>query len=100
MLENTFGALASIICIGILNFWLHTPCSAAIDSFRYHADDRIISEIRLSRKGTVGACATLLTILFMVPQTESYLYAFNRVIDGFIGMAVAIAVQPLLACIS
>mgnify|MGYP000163084161 CR=1 FL=1 len=47
-------------------------------------------------EGTVGACATLLTILFMVPQTESYLYAFNRVIDSFIGMAVAIAVNHCL----
>lgn len=44
-------------------------------------------------EGTVGACATLLTILFMIPQTESYLYAFNRIVDSFIGMTIAILVN-------
>ncbi len=93
---NTFGALASIICIGIFKFFGYTHLVqllsipfvimlmiALLVKFDYH-------------EGTVGACATLLTILFMVPQTESYLYAFNRVIASFIGMAVAIAVNRCL----
>jgi len=84
------------MCIGIFKFFGYTHLVqllsipfvimlmiALLVKFDYH-------------EGTVGACATLLTILFMVPQTESYLYAFNRVIDSFIGMAVAIAVNHCL----
>ena len=47
-------------------------------------------------EGTVGACATFLTILFMIPETQSYTYAFARIVDSFIGMAVALGINSLL----
>ena len=47
-------------------------------------------------EGIVGACATLLTIVFMVPEQDSYIYAFNRVIDSFIGMGVAFGTNALI----
>ena len=49
-----------------------------------------------SYEGTVGACATLLTILFMIPETQSYTYALARVVDSFIGMFVAFGINRLL----
>lgn len=47
-------------------------------------------------EGTVGGCATLLTILFMIPETQSYSYALARVVDSFIGMFVAFGINHLL----
>lgn len=93
---NTFGALASVICIAIFKYFGFTPIVQVIA-----IPSVIMCMIALLVKfdyneGTVGACATLLTILFMVPQTESYVYAFNRVIDSFIGMGVAILVNRFL----
>lgn len=48
------------------------------------------------QEGTVGGCATLLTILFMIPDTQSYSYAFSRIVDSFIGMFVALAINYIL----
>lgn len=48
------------------------------------------------QEGTVGACATLLTIVFMIPANRSYNYAFARVVDSFIGMGIALAVNYLI----
>lgn len=45
------------------------------------------------QEGTVGACATLLTIVFMIPADRSYDYAFDRVVDSFIGMGIALLVN-------
>ncbi|MEG0285623.1 MULTISPECIES: FUSC family protein [Vagococcus] len=47
-------------------------------------------------EGTVGGCATLLTILFMIPDNQSYSYALARVVDSFIGMFVAFGINHLL----
>lgn len=47
-------------------------------------------------EGTVGACATLLTIVFMIPPNQSYGYAFARVVDSFIGMGIALLVNYYL----
>lgn len=93
---NTFGALASMLCIFIFHTFgqgqlvqlIAIPLVimliiALLAHFDYH-------------EGTVGACATLLTILFMIPPHESYFYAFNRVLDSFIGMFIAILVNRLL----
>lgn len=48
------------------------------------------------REGIVGACGTLLTIVFMIPLTASYGYALQRVVDSFIGTFVAIGVNYLI----
>lgn len=48
------------------------------------------------QEGTVGACATLLTIVFMIPADHSYRYAFDRVVDSFIGMGIALAVNYVI----
>ena len=47
-------------------------------------------------EGTVGGCATLLTILFTIPDNQSYSYALARVVDSFIGMFVAFGINHLL----
>lgn len=96
IMGNTFGALASMICIFIFHTFgqgrvvqlIAIPLVimliiALLAHFDYH-------------EGTVGACATLLTILFMIPAHESYWYAFNRVLDSFIGMFIAILVNRIL----
>lgn len=96
IMRNTFGALASMLCIFIFHTFgqgqlvqlIAIPLVimliiALLAHFDYH-------------EGTVGACATLLTILFMIPPHESYFYAFNRVLDSFIGMFIAILVNRLL----
>ncbi|HIX70519.1 FUSC family protein [Enterococcus diestrammenae] len=96
IMGNTFGAIASMICIFIFKtFGQSKPVQlvaiplvimliiALLARFDYH-------------EGTVGACATLLTILFMIPSYDSYHYAFNRVIDSIIGMFIAIAVNRIL----
>ncbi|HCM88710.1 MAG TPA: hypothetical protein DIS85_02305 [Vagococcus sp.] len=49
-------------------------------------------------EGTVGACATFLTILFMIPDNQSYTYALARVVDSFIGMFVAFGMNIALPC--
>ncbi|MBO0477368.1 FUSC family protein [Vagococcus sp. DIV0080] len=40
--------------------------------------------------GIIGGIATFLFIAFSIPKEESYLYAFNRVIDTFIGTFIAV----------
>ncbi|MDT2814760.1 aromatic acid exporter family protein [Vagococcus carniphilus] len=49
-------------------------------------------------EGTVGACATFLTILFMIPDNQSYSYALARVLDSFIGMFVAFGMNTAIPC--
>ena len=93
---NVFGALFSIVIIFIFQTFgwgqlvqLVTIPSVIIlmitllSGFGYH-------------EGVVGACATLLTIVFMIPENDSYRYAFNRVIDSFIGMGVAFSINGLI----
>ncbi|MBM7617688.1 uncharacterized membrane protein YgaE (UPF0421/DUF939 family) [Weissella uvarum] len=43
-----------------------------------------------NNRGIIGASAAFLMICFTIPSDGDYLYAINRVIDTFIGMAVAI----------
>lgn len=93
---NVLGALFSIVAIFI---------------FETFGDGRLVQLIAVPTiiilliwllsiakcyEGTVGACATLLTILFMIPENESYSYAFARVLDSFIGMGVAFAINQIL----
>lgn len=47
-------------------------------------------------EGIVGSVATLLTIVFMIPEQDSYIYALNRVIDSFIGMGVAFGINGFI----
>jgi uncharacterized membrane protein YgaE (UPF0421/DUF939 family) len=90
---NSFGAIASVFCIAIFNFFGH---SSFIQMIAIPLVIMLMIALLVKfdySEGTVGACATLLTILFMIPQTESYLYAFNRIVDSFIGMTIAILVN-------
>lgn len=41
-------------------------------------------------KGIIGGVATFLFICFSIPHIDSYLYAFNRVVDTLIGTCFAI----------
>lgn len=93
---NTFGALASMVCILIFKTFGR---SSLVQLIAIPLVIMIIIALLVKfdySEGTVGACATLLTILFMIPGHESYLYAFNRVVDSFIGMFIAIVVNQVL----
>ncbi|OJG53951.1 hypothetical protein RV06_GL000570 [Enterococcus haemoperoxidus] len=93
IIGNVMGAIMSIAVIAVFN-WLGrtelvqlifipviiTLMIALLASLGYH-------------EGTVGACATLLTIVFMIPADQSYGYAFARVVDSFIGMGIALLVN-------
>lgn len=51
----------------------------------------ITYSIRINNKaGIIGGIATFLFIAFSIPKNESYFYAFNRVVDTFIGTFVAV----------
>lgn len=93
---NIVGALTSLVVITI---------------FKIFGDSELVQVIAIPivivlmiatlsnikcHEGTVGASATLLTILFMIPNTESYSYALARVVDGFIGMFIALGVNHVL----
>ncbi|WP_375179605.1 aromatic acid exporter family protein [Enterococcus rotai] len=98
IIGNVMGAIMSIAVIAIFN-WLGrtelvqlifipviiTLMIALLASLGYH-------------EGTVGACATLLTIVFMIPANQSYGYAFARVVDSFIGMGIALLVNYVIPC--
>lgn len=46
--------------------------------------------------GIIGASAAFLIIYFTVPATESLTYAFERVVDTFIGSLIAVLVNRVL----
>ncbi|WEG73619.1 aromatic acid exporter family protein [Vagococcus intermedius] len=93
---NILGALTSVVVITIFNIFgdsqlvqlLAIPSViilmiGVLSNLGYH-------------EGTVGGCATLLTILFMIPSTKSYSYAFARVVDSIMGMTIALLVNRVL----
>ncbi|WP_207696171.1 hypothetical protein DOK67_0002099 [Enterococcus sp. DIV0212c] len=93
IIGNVLGAVMSIAVIAVFNWLGRTELVqlifipviimlmiALLARFGYH-------------EGTVGACATLLTIVFMIPADRSYGYAFARVVDSFIGMGIALLVN-------
>ncbi|ALS03299.1 hypothetical protein ATZ33_07510 [Enterococcus silesiacus] len=93
IIGNVMGALMSVVVIAVFNLLgrtelvqlifipvIITLMIALLASLGYH-------------EGTVGACATLLTIVFMIPADRSYGYAFARVVDSFIGMGIALLVN-------
>lgn len=43
-----------------------------------------------NKAGIIGGIATFLFIAFSIPKNESYLYAFNRIVDTFIGTFIAV----------
>lgn len=46
--------------------------------------------------GIIGAVATLLIIIYMIPRDQSVLYAFWRMLDTVIGVVVAIIVNHII----
>lgn len=57
----------------------------------------IVISLRLNNeKGIIGSVATLLFICFSIPKNESFVYAFQRVIDTFIGTFIAFGVNYFL----
>lgn len=46
--------------------------------------------------GIIGATATLLMIIFTVPETQSFGYALERVLDTVIGTTIALTVNHLI----
>lgn len=93
---NVLGALTSLVVIALFDLFGNTQLTQLI-TIPLVIMVMIAALVKLNaQEGTVGASATLLTILFMIPKHASYLYAFNRVIDSFIGMAIAILINYLL----
>lgn len=93
---NIFGALTSLVVIFIFDVFGNSQLTQIIT-----IPSVVILMITLLsgfgyNEGVVGACATLLTILFMIPEQDSYVYALNRVIDSFIGMGVALGINLLI----
>lgn len=93
---NIFGALTSLLVIFIFDVFGNSQLTQILT-----IPSVIILLITLLsgfgyNEGVVGACATLLTILFMIPEQDSYVYALNRVIDSFIGMGVALGINVLV----
>lgn len=93
IIGNVLGAIMSLVVITVFNWLGRTQLVqlmfipviimlmiAVLAHLGYH-------------EGTVGACATLLTIVFMIPANQSYGYAFDRVVDSFIGMGIALLVN-------
>ena len=93
---NVFGAIFSVVIIFVFNTFGNSNLVQLIT-----LPTVIVLMITLLsgfgfNEGIVGACATLLTIVFMIPEQDSYLYAFNRVIDSFIGMGVALGINAII----
>lgn len=93
VIGNVLGASMSIVVIVVFNVLGKTELVQLI-----FIPVIIMLMIALLAKigyheGTVGACATLLTIVFMIPAEHSYAYAFDRVVDSFIGMGIALCVN-------
>ena len=93
LIGNVMGALTSIVVILVFSLLGRTDLVQL-----FFIPTIIILMIAILAhlgyyEGTVGACATLLTIVFMIPSDQSYGYAFARVIDSFIGMGIALLVN-------
>ena len=93
IIGNVMGALMSIVVIAVFNLLGRTELVQLIFI-------PLIITLMIAllaglgyQEGTVGACATLLTIVFMIPANQSYGYAFARVVDSFIGMGIALLVN-------
>lgn len=93
---NTIGALTSVWVIFLFQLFGDSGMVQLIAvPLTIVAMITILVRFRF-QEGIVGATATLLTIVFMIPEDSSYIYALNRVMDSFIGMGVAIGVNYLL----
>lgn len=96
IIGNVMGALMSVVVIAVFNLLGRTELVQLIFI-------PVIITLMIAllanlgyQEGTVGACATLLTIVFMIPADRSYGYAFARVVDSFIGMGIALLVNYLI----
>lgn len=93
IIGNVLGAITSVAVIAVFN-WLGRTELVQLIFIPVIITLMIALLARLGyHEGTVGACATLLTIVFMIPADRSYGYAFARVIDSFIGMGIALLVN-------
>lgn len=93
---NVFGAILSLLVMFIFNTFGKSELVQIITIPLVIVLLITMLNLFQCQEGTVGASATLLTILFMIPDTHSYAYAFNRVIDSFIGMFIALMINMLL----
>lgn len=56
----------------------------------------ILSDAFKINNGIIGACATLLMIIFTINETHSFVYALDRVLDTIIGTLIAIATNHFI----
>ncbi|MDH6363799.1 uncharacterized membrane protein YgaE (UPF0421/DUF939 family) [Enterococcus sp. PF1-24] len=93
IMGNTVGALAAL---GVMLFFNHFGQSKLVELFLIPLVIMGIIVFLVNfdgYEGIVGATATFLTIVFMIPDNVSNQYALNRVIDSFIGMGIATGVN-------
>ncbi|MGX6961438.1 FUSC family protein [Vagococcus xieshaowenii] len=96
VIGNTLGALSSLIVITIFDFFGKTTLTElTVIPLIIISMITVLTKLKAT-EGTVGSCATLFTILFMIPEHQTYIYAFNRIIDSFIGLAIGLAVDYTL----
>ncbi len=93
---NVLGAVTSLVVITIFKLFGKTEIVQLVSIPLVIIVMITVLSFLGFQEGTVGACATLLTILFMIPSKESYGYALARVTDSFIGMSIALLVNLLL----
>lgn len=95
---NVLGAVFSLLVIAIFNTFGKTELVQLIAIPSVIVLIIVILASLGYHEGTVGASATLLTILFMIPSHQSYSYAFARIVDSFIGMFIALGMNFIIPC--
>ncbi|MGX7031021.1 FUSC family protein [Vagococcus zengguangii] len=96
VIGNTVGAFSSLLVITLFDLFGKTDISQLIIMpLTIMMMITLLTKLKATA-GTVGGCATLFTILFMIPETQTYIYAFNRILDSFIGLGIGLAVDYLL----
>nr|WP_245987213.1 aromatic acid exporter family protein [Vagococcus elongatus] len=95
---NVLGAILSLLVIAIFDVFGKTELVQLIAIPLVIVLMITILSTLGYQEGTVGASATLLTILFMIPSHQSYSYALDRIIDSFIGMFIAFGMNFIIPC--
>jgi len=93
---NTFGAIFAVVVI-LLYEWVGYIVLVQLVGIPLLIMIMITFCVATGHsEGVVGACGTFLTIIFMIPENESFGYALQRVVDTFIGTGIALGVNHFI----
>ncbi|MDR3190560.1 MAG: aromatic acid exporter family protein [Lactobacillaceae bacterium] len=90
IIANTLGGLFAIVYIIIRDEFHNAPWVTVIVIPILLMLLIVLNDGIHNNTGIIGASAAFLMISLTVPVNETYVYAFDRVIDTFVGVAVAI----------